>query len=214
MNPRSTRRREVILATVVLVATVAWGTSACAQFGSGCGDTPVDPCFTSDGATENNTSSIASEDATIAQSVTTTTQGGQYTPNAGFISSLDQVVLGGVNSQNAPQLMPVTQGLPCASQAVMLSVASATAKTYHAALADTQQQLSELQGEDFSAISANIQSPAVLSTLQGIGQAVLAMVQEQQETRQQLATLATVIATDRMQALAAIVRSRLPRNCE
>ena len=213
MNRRSTRPNPVVLAAVAFLATAAWAPSARAQFSAPAVVT-VQGSVTSDQPTETSTADIDTQTQSIARSVTTITTGGQYAPNSQFISSLDQVLLSGVNPQNTAQLMPVTQGLPCDSQAVMLSVASATAKTYQAALANTQQQLSELQGEDFSVISANIQSPAVLSTLQGIGQGILAMAQEQQLTRQQLAILTTVIATDRLQALDAIVRSRLPRNCE
>jgi hypothetical protein len=155
------------------------------------------------------------QDLIVEQSLTTTAPTGwQYQPNAAFISTLDQGLFSGVTSQNAAQLMPVTQGLPCNSQAVMVSVSTAAMQTYESALSDTAQQMTELQGEDFSAIAAAIQTPEVLAVLQGIGEAVLAEVQETQNLRQQLATLTTVVATNKLQELDANVRSKLPRNCD
>jgi hypothetical protein len=116
-----------------------------------------------------------------------------------------------VNSQTSGQLFPVVVGLPCKSYPVMLQVAQAAGQTYIGAIAGTQRSLQELETEDFSRTISNIQSPFLLSTLQGVGQAVMADVQERRYERQQLGMLTVVEATHHLQEIDAVTRAKLQR---
>jgi hypothetical protein len=118
----------------------------------------------------------------------------------------------GINPQNAAQLMPVTQGLPCDSYTPMVTqIAPALMQTYEAAISETQQLTTELQGENFSTAAANVQAPFELAATQADGQVGLAIVQELQLMRAQLAALTMVIATDDLHQLDAAVRPTMPR---
>ena len=203
-------RREAV-AAVALAVAAAWTTPIGAQLGSPTVIT-APGSVTSDQPVEQATTDLDTRQLPpIVVSVTTTTAGEQYQPNSRFISSLDQALWGGINAQNAGQLMPVTQGLPCISNDLMLQIAATLAHTYQSVIADTQQQMTELESEDFSTIAANLQAPALLAVMQGVGQAVLADVQEHQYERQQLATLTLVVTADKLHQLDANVRSKLPR---
>jgi hypothetical protein len=150
-------------------------------------------------------------DAPVELSLTTTTVGGWYQPQASLLDTLPSLY-GGINSQNASQLLPVTQGLPCDSYTPMVTqIAPALAQTYNAAISETQQLTTELQSEDFSAIAANVQAPAELAATQGVGQAVMALVQETRLMRAQLGALTMVVATDELHQLDAVVRPTMPR---
>jgi hypothetical protein len=151
-------------------------------------------------------------DPPVETSLTTTTAGGWYTPNVSLIGNLNQTLFSGINSQNATQLMPVTQGLPCDSYTPMTTqIAPALAQTYNAAISTTQQLMTELQGEDFSGIAANVQAPFQLASTQGGGQASVGILHELQLMRVQLGVLTMVIATDKLHELDATVRPLMPR---
>jgi hypothetical protein len=90
-------------------------------------------------------------------------------------------------------------------------IAPALMNTYLGALTVAQQQESEVQSEDFTTIAANIQTPAQLAAIQGVGQATLAVAQELQLLRQAVDTLVVVIATDKLHQLDSVVRSLMPR---
>jgi hypothetical protein len=123
-----------------------------------------------------------------------------------------QTLFSGINPQNAAQLMPVTQGLPCDSYTPMVTqIAPALTQTYQAAISNTQQLMTELQGEDFSQIAANVQAPAELAATQGNGQASMTIVQELRLIRAQLGALTMVVATDKLHELDANVRPTMPR---
>jgi hypothetical protein len=146
-----------------------------------------------------------------AASLTTGTAGGWYTPQASLLGNT-QTLFAGTNSQNATQLFPVTQGLPCDSYTPMTTqIAPALMQTYVAAISETQQLTTELQGEDFSGMAANVQAPAELAATQAVGQVGLAIVQELQLERAQLATLTMVVASDKLHQLDAVVRPTMPR---
>ena len=148
----------------------------------------------------------------IMESETTPTLETTYQPNTQFISTLDNTLFAGVNAQNASELMPVVEPLPCDSYDPMINdIAPALMTTYLGALGVAQQQESEVQGEDFTTIAANIQTPAQLAAIQGVGQATLAVAQELQLLRQAVDTLIVVIATDKLHQLDSVVRSRMPR---
>jgi hypothetical protein len=108
--------------------------------------------------------------------------------------------------------MPVTQGLPCDSYTPMTTeIAPALAYTYNTAISQTQQLTTELQGEDFTGIAANVQAPAELAATQANGQVGLAIVQELQLMRAQLAALTMIVATDKLHQLDSEVRPTMPR---
>jgi hypothetical protein len=195
----------------VLLVAAAWLPLAFAQ-GTPAVET-VQGSVTSDGPVETATGDIDTNQLPpINASLTTTTQGSQYTSNSAFISSLDQAMFGGLNPQNDAQLLPVTQGLPCDSYTPMTTqIAPALAQTYKAAISNTQQMMTELQNENFSQIANNVQAPAQLAATQGTGQAMLAVVQELQLMRAQMAQLTTVVATNALYQLDATVRPSMPR---
>jgi hypothetical protein len=141
--------------------------------------------------------SVYQETAIIATSVTAGGGGGDYQSNAAYISSLDQTLFSGVNSQNFGNEFPGWQALPPNStNAVAIPLVTTVLHTYGQALALAQSQEQELEGEDFSNISTvSSNTAALLTATQANTQAVLANVQEQQYTRQLLAALLTVEAT-------------------
>jgi len=207
MKQRSSKGKEV-LAAVVLAATAAWAPSAWAQLAVS--DAPVEAA-TAD-MDQKQFPALITQDTNTATSLTTTTQSSTYSSNSGTISSLDQALFSGVNSQNDSELLPVTQGLPCDSYTPMVTqIAPALRNTYLGAIAVAQQQETELQGEDFTTIASNMQAPAELAATQGVGQGTLAIVQELRLLRQQMDTLILVIAVDKLHQLDANVRSKMPR---
>jgi hypothetical protein len=139
---------------------------------------------------------ILTQTTTTATSVTTGGGGGDYVPNASYIASLDQTLFSGINAQNFADNFPGWEALPANSADLAAGIAAVTLQTYGEAIALAQSQEQELEGEDFSAIeTTSSNAPAVLEALQANTEAVLADVQEQQYTRQLLATLITVEAT-------------------
>jgi hypothetical protein len=177
--------------------------SAYAQFGASAVIT-VPGSVTSDAAVEQNTSGILQnttgilqQDTLTATSVTTGGGGGMYTPNAQFISSLDQGLFSGINSQDFNTWFPGWVALPPNStDAVAIPMTTTVLTTYGNALALAQSQEQELGGEDFSNIEADSAgATAVLQAIQANTEAILADVQEQQYTRQLLAAILTVQST-------------------
>jgi hypothetical protein len=151
-------------------------------------------------------------DPPVEASLTTTTVGGWYNPQASLLGNITQTIFSGINPANSGALLPVTQGLPCDSYDPMIStIAPTIARTYNGAISETEQLTTELSAEDFSAIAANVQAPAELAATQGVGQAVMALVQEMRLMRAQMAALTMVIATDRLHQLDSTVRSMMPR---
>lgn len=159
---------------------------------------------TSDAAVEQNTSGILQnttgilqQDTLTATSVTTGGGGGLYTPNAQFISSLDQGLFSGVNDQNFNTWFPGWQPLPPNStDTVAIPLTKTVLATYGSALYLAQCEEQELDGEDFSNIeTASAGATAVLQAIQANTEALLAVIQEQQYTRQLLAAILTVEAT-------------------
>jgi len=149
-------------------------------------------------------------DAPVEASLTTGV-GAWYTPHMSLLGNLS-TLFSGINSQNAAQLLPVTQGLPCDSFTPMTTqVAPALMQTYESAMAETQQLTTELQSENFSTPAANVQAPFELGATQANGQVGLAIVQELQLMRAQLAALTMVVATDKLHELDTTVRPTMPR---
>lgn len=129
--------------------------------------------------------------------MTTGGGGGDYQPNAPYISSLDQGLFSGVNSQNFNNDFPGWQALPANStDTVSIPLVKTVLQTYGQALALAQSQEQELEGEDFSNIETALSTTTnLLTATQALGEAVLQNNKEQQYTRQLLATLITVEAT-------------------
>jgi hypothetical protein len=199
MNRYPIFRKEVIRAAVVLAAVACFPSTSLAQVPTG----PL-PVITVPGS--------VTSDSPVELSLTTTTAGGWYTPQASLLSNQTQTLFSAVNTQNATQLMPVTQGLPCDSYTPMVNqIAPALMQTYEAAISNTQQLMTELQGEDFSTLAANVQAPAELAATQGVGQVGLAIIKELQLTRAQLGALTMVVATDHLHQLDTVVRPQMPR---
>jgi len=140
---------------------------------------------------------IDTQSTAISGSVTTGGGGGDYQPNAAYISSLDQELFSGVNAQNFGDEFPGWEALPPDStSAVSIPLVTTVMGTYGQALATAQSQMNELEGEDFSAIEqTSATATALLTATQTNTEAVLAVEQELQLTRQLLATLITVEAT-------------------
>lgn len=131
---------------MVAVIMAAWATSTWAQIPIGGGAVPV------------TAETPGDYFFLIMESETTPTAESLYAPNTQFISTLDSALFAGVNAQNASELMPVVEPLPCDSYDPMVNdIAPALMNTYLGALNVAQQQESEVQGEDFTAISNNIQ---------------------------------------------------------
>jgi hypothetical protein len=147
----------------------------------------------------------------VVASLTTTTNAPQYVPNPPPLNTISDQIGTGVNGQNVNELLPVTQGLPCDSYDHMLKVASALQQTYLSVMATTQGLANQLQGENLAQIAANVQAPAELAATQGVGQAVLALMQEVRMERAQLAALTMIVAVDRLHELDANVRAKMPR---
>jgi hypothetical protein len=213
MNSFSQLKKEVaILAAAVFIVAAGLPIPARAQLCCS-GVETLEGSVTKDQRTED---SVGDMDLNlmpqIVAALTTTSQGAQYAPNSQFIASLDQVMFAGVNPQNDGELFPVTQGLPCDSYDPMITqIAPALMKTYTGALANTQTLTTALQNINLSAISVNIQSPYPQTTLQGIGQAVLALTQAVGLEQAQTAQLTTVVATHDLYQLDATVRILMPR---
>ncbi len=190
-------QKEVIRAAAVLVAAVAWIPSISLAQGIG----PV-PVITVPGSVES--------DLPVELSLTTSV-GAWYTPQTSLLGNVS-TLFSGINPQNATQLLPVTQGLPCDSYTPMTTqIAPALAQTYNAAIAETQQLTAELQGENFSTLAANVQAPAELAATQAVGQVGLVIVQELQLLRAQEAAHTMVDATDHLHQLDGEVRDKMPR---
>jgi hypothetical protein len=216
MRLRHVNRREVICCAVMMLGMAAWTTSAHAQIplpgGNGCGATPANPCFVAD-----ITPNPADFFFLIMESLTTPALNLTYQPNTEFISSLDSDIFSGISTQNAAELLPVTEPLPCDSYTPMINdIAPALQSTYMGALEVAQGQEAELVGEDFSGIAANLTAsaspPSLLAATQAVGQATLTTAQEIQLLRQSINTLIVVIATDKLHQLDANVRSKMPRD--
>jgi hypothetical protein len=198
MQQPSKWQKEVIRAAAVFAA-VAWiPSTSWAQVPTG----PI-PVITVPGSVES--------DPPVEASLTTTV-GAWYQPQTSLLGSLP-TLYNGINSQNATQLLPVTQGLPCDSYTPMVTqIAPALMNTYEAAISETQQLTTELQGENFSTLAANVQAPAELAATQAVGQVGLAILQELQLLRAQEAAHTMVDATDRLHELDANVRMLIPRH--
>src|SRR6516162_887348 len=106
MNRHPIWRKEVVRAAVVLAAACFPSISS-AQLGG-----PL-PVITVPGS--------VTSDPPVEASLTTTTLGGWYQPQASLLGNQAQTLFSGINPQNAAQLMPVTQGLPCDSYTPMVT---------------------------------------------------------------------------------------------
>ena len=198
MNTPSKWHKGVTCTAVVFLATAVWfASTSWAQVPTG----PI-PVITVPGS--------VTSDPPVEASLTTAV-GAWYQPQTSLLGNVNQL-FSGINQQNAAQLMPVTQGLPCDSYTPMITqTAPALMQTYTAAISETQQLTTELQGEDFSTLAANIQAPAELAATQANGQVGMAIVTELRLMRAQLAALTMVVATDRLHELDATVRPEMPR---
>jgi len=177
MNQRVKPRKEVAAAVVVCAAMAAWTTSAWAQL------------VVSDPAVETATGETAI-------SVTTGGGGGNYAPNSQTISSLDQVLFGGITGDNFGQYFAGWESCAPDCTDTAISIVETVLPEYRSAIAIAQQQEAELAGEDFTTIEQTAANTTnVLTALQALTDATLQVAQEVQYERQLLATLITIQAT-------------------
>jgi hypothetical protein len=181
-----------------------------AQFGGAAPVLTVPGSFESDQPVEASTADLDTVQLPPIVASVTTTVGAWYQPQGSLLGNLN--LFSGVNPQNATQLMPVTQGLPCDSYTPMVTaIAPTIQQTYLSAISATQQLTTELQSEDFSTLATNIQAPAMLAATQANGQVLLQIVTELQLLRAQEAANTLVNATDHLHQLDVEVRAAMPR---
>jgi hypothetical protein len=173
---------SVALAGVAL----AFSSSAWGQFGggciptlngSGCAVVTVPGSVTSDLPVEQNT-------AAAANSLTIGGGGGEYPANTQIIASLDQGLFANLNSQNFDDIYPGWKPLPPRSTDAERDTDTRTMAVYHNVVAAAQQNLQELDSEDFSRIFAHDASPNLLTVEQAKLDGIGAVVQELRYLRQ------------------------------
>lgn len=199
-----TYQKEVAVAVAVLGLFIAAALPAHAQLAVSDAPTEANTYWlTQQGNTLiSNTTSIAENDLKTANSLTIGGGGGWYVPNASFLASLNTPLFATVNQQGFTTLFPGWQKLSDTSTLNAQNVTSRVLATYQGAMSDTQQQMSELTGEDFSAIATDSQTTiSVLHELQDVVTSNLIIAQELQTERQQIATLTQVVATQAAEIL-------------
>lgn len=199
-----TYQKEVTVAVAVLSLFIAAALPAHAQLAVS--DAPVEAntyWLTRQADTLiSNTTSIAESDLKTANSLTIGGGGGWYIPNASFLASLNTPLFATVNQQGFTALFPGWQKLSNTSTLNAQNITSSTLATYQSAMSATQQQMSELTGEDFSGIATDSQTTiSVLHELQDVVASNLIIAQELQAERQQIATLTQVVATQAAEIL-------------
>jgi hypothetical protein len=196
--------KENLKTVLIASAILLFATSLAHAFGADAVVT-VPGSVTSDQAVETSTAdidtvqlpAILQQDTSTATSVTTGGGGGDYQPNSSYITSLDQSLFSGINSQNYNTSFPGWLALPPNStDTVSIPLTTTVLTTYGNALALAQSQEQELEGENFTNIeTTSSNATALLTAVQANTEAVLADIQEQQYARQLLAALVTVEAT-------------------
>lgn len=172
---------SVLLAGVAL----AFSYPAYAQFGGcppagngyGCAVVTQPGSTVQDLPVEQNT-------AAAANSLTIGGGGGNY-PAATTIASLDQGLFANLNSQNFNQIYPAwNQPLPPNRTQAEQQTDTQTMAVYGNVVTATQQNLQELDSEDFSRIFGNDASPNLLTVAQAQLDGIGAIVQELRYIRQ------------------------------
>jgi hypothetical protein len=201
-------QRTIELAIVFSCALAFWASSAWAQFGGDAVDITGDEVTvsTADQSADNSLSDIDTQTAAIDQSVTTGGGGGNFTPNAQTIATLDQTLFpnNGINAQNFNTVFPGWQSCAPDCTDPEKTIDQTTMVVYQAALSVAQQQEQQLgsEGDMAGTIDANIaQDTGVLPALQGIADLLAMDVQEQRYIRQQNDTIITLLATHPAQDL-------------
>jgi hypothetical protein len=216
MRTQRRARKEVELAIVVISAVAVWASPAWAQFGGDAvtivGDTVT--LSTADASADQSLSDIDTSTAAIDTSVTTGGGGGNFTPNAQTIATLDQTLFpsNGVNAQNFSTTFPGWASCAPDCTDAGIAIDRAVMAVYQGALSVAQQQEQQLgaEGDTAGTIDASVvQTANVLTALQGIADLLAMQVQEQRYIRQQNDTLITLLSThygqdlnDGMQGLA------------
>jgi hypothetical protein len=197
--PNCDNLKAVAAAALIVGAVVSLAWPAHAQLGGSAVDITGDEVTvsTADQSADSSLGDIDTQTAAIDTSITSGGGGGDYRPNSQYITSLDQHLFSGINSQNFNTWFPGWQALPANStDTVAKPMTNTVLTTYGQALATAQSQVQELEGENFSNIEGtSSQTTNLLAAVQANTEAVLADVQEQQYARQLLATLITVEAT-------------------
>lgn len=197
-------QKEVAVAVAVIGLFIAAALPARAQLAVSDAPTEANTYWlTKQGGTIiSNTTSIAENDLKTANSLTIGGGGGWYVPNASFLASLNRPLFATVNQQGFTTLFPGWQKLSNTSTLNAQNITSSALATYQGAMSATQQQMSELTGEDFTAISTDSQtSISVLNQLRDVVATNLIIAQELQAERQQIATLTQVVATQAAETL-------------
>jgi hypothetical protein len=181
--------RKTASVAVIASAALAFSALAWAQFsgppcplvmtneGPACAVMSLPGSVTSDLPTEQNT-------AGIMTSVTTGGGGGNYPGNT-TIASLDRGLFANLSSQNFDAIYPAwTQPLPAQRTEAERDTDTRTMAVYHNVVTAAQQNLQELDSEDFSRIFANDTSPNLLTVEQAKLDGIGAIVQELRYLRQ------------------------------
>jgi hypothetical protein len=204
-------RDNISVATAALfvgVAALAWPRPAQAQplpIGGASAVITLPRSVTFDQAAETSLAdidtvqlpAILQQDTATATSVTTPETSGAYTPIGSYISSLNQQLLSGVNSQNLGGLFPGWQALPPTSTQVAKKVVSTSLQTYASAEAIAESQANELAGENFNNIEAtSTGTTALLTAVQANTEAALQVASELQYVRQLLITMIVLQSTN------------------
>jgi hypothetical protein len=150
---------------------------------------------------EQNTAGILQQDTITATSVSTGVSSPAYQPNTQVIASLDQAVFGNISAQSFSKLFPGWQKFPQDSTDYVAQQVATTLAVYQNVLGVAQRQSQELEGEDFSQVTNELRSQAVLGVLQGIGDAIMADVQQKRMDRQLHIAEITLLATQAGQQL-------------
>lgn len=161
----------------------------------------ADPGGVQDFKVEASQTQIEASSAATARSTTIGDGAGDYTPNAGTISNLDNMLFAGVNSGNFTGTFPGFVPRGTNSTETMKNIIGTTLATYKGAISTAQQQAREIQGESFSNIEAKSAQGTLLTAVQANTEAVLQVAEQLQYERQLLVTLITVESTKAAQEL-------------
>ena len=195
-------KRTFLTATLI----VALASPALAQFGGGCGDTPLDSCYVQDTLTEQYTGdmdtvqlpAILQQDTTTAQALTTGGDSGVWQPDEKFLDSLGALIQDQLGlSYSDPQLIQIFEQLyPAYNTQLPLPTVqdsvNTNLNTLNGTLQDAQAQSQHWPPEQVQMIDLEAQNAGVGGQLQAAqtgNEIALLSVSQQREIRQLIMAL-------------------------